>query len=115
VADDEVEAPELPSGVDSDEAGRQRKKRLTAEQKAQVERDMWYKALLATAAGRRQFYDILFNLCGMHLPLTNLAMADGYTLFREGARQVGLDLQTRALQADRDQYIIMLAENLPRN
>lgn len=71
-------------------------------------------AWLATKDGRRLFYDIVFNLCGVHTPGTNGLAETNFSLVREGARQVGLDLQTRALQGARAQYMVLLDENLPK-
>ena len=104
----EESASELPNA--STEAG-VRKQRMTAKLRRQ-EQDAVLANLLATAAGRRFYFDIVFNLCAINEPLTSPALNDGYTMFREGARQVGLDLQNRALQADREQYMVLLSENL---
>lgn len=88
-----------------------RKQRLTAKLRQQQESAV-IANLLATAPGRKFYYDIVFKLCGVHDPITSPSLNDGYTMFREGARQVGLDLQNRALQADREQYMVLLSENL---
>jgi hypothetical protein len=104
---DEDETPDAatPEGVE--------KQKLTAKNRA-LRKKLALKGWLATPEGRALFYEIVFTLCGVNDPLTNVANDRDYTLIREGARQVGLDLQNRALQADREQYMVLLTENLPK-
>ncbi len=106
---------ELPSGEEAPNAATEegvKRQRQSARRRSQEQNEV-IKALLSSAAGRRFYYDIVFTLCGVHDPLTAPTLNDGYTLFREGARQVGIDLQNRALQAAREQYMVLLSENLP--
>lgn len=110
MADDEIGQEDYAPGVEiAAEQANSRRKRAKAKQSEEAD---ILQNLLATKEGRRFFYDILFNVCGMNMPQTSGDCREEYTLFREGARQVGLDLQTRALRAAKDQYIIMLSENL---
>jgi hypothetical protein len=94
----------------STEEGVQRQ-RKSARQRAK-EQQAVIANLLSSAGGRRFYHDIVFRLCAINEPLTNPTLNNDYTLFREGARQVGLDLQNRALQAAPEQYMVLLAENL---
>lgn len=112
VGDPDEEGVALPEPLPnaSTEEGVQRQRRNA--KLRQQEQDAVIAALLATPSGRRFYYDIVFRLCGVNEPITSPNLNDGYTLFREGARQVGLDLQNRALQAARDQYMVLLVENL---
>jgi hypothetical protein len=111
MADEELlpEENEHPNAATEDGVKRQRQ---TARRRSQEQNEV-IKNLLSSAAGRRFYHDIVFKLCGVHDPLTAPTLNDGYTLFREGARQVGLDLQNRALQAAREQYMVLLSENMP--
>lgn len=110
---DEDETDEQPDGLPNAATEQGVRAQRKGARQRRKEQDDVLRAMLSTAQGRRVFYDIVFNLCGLNDPLTSPALSDGYTLFREGARQVGLDLQTRALQAARQQYMVLLAENLP--
>lgn len=87
------------------------KQRRAAKRRADEEAAV-IKMWLSTEQSRAFLAKLIFSVCGVDKPITNLAMNDGYTLFREGARQVGLDLQNRALQADRQQYMVLLSETL---
>lgn len=111
MADDDLPPDDAEAPNAATEAGVQRQ-RTSARRRAQEQNEV-IKALLSSAAGRRFYYDIVFRLCGVRDPLTAPTLNDGYTLFREGARQVGIDLENRALQAAREQYMVLLSENLP--
>lgn len=102
----------LPKGVTSlvdAKSQRDRKQRAkgVAEERAAV-----LAALLSTPAGRRWYAWLLHEVCGLYRPVANAAFDAQGLHYREGARAVGQILHENALRDVKNQYIVLLAENL---
>jgi len=70
------------------------------------------RLLLSTKGGRSLYAHILHDLAGLYRPVANMAFCPNALHFREGQRAVGQLLHNLALQEARQNYILMLSENL---
>jgi hypothetical protein len=70
------------------------------------------RLLLSTKSGRSFYAFILHDLAGLYRPVANAAFCPNALHFREGQRAVGQLLHNLALQEARQNYILMLSENL---
>ncbi len=109
---DEPEEGTVPPGVTSltnPTAIRDRKRRI---KDLEEERAKVLLALLATPAGRRFYAWMLHDVCGLYRTVANQAYDPHGLHYREGARAVGQILHETALKHGRQQYLVLLSENL---
>lgn len=86
-------------------------KRRKLADKAALRRET-LKAILSHSNGREFLAWVMLEVCGLHSPLEAPSFDPAVVHFFAGRRQVSLDLQAEALQADRDNYMLMLKEHL---
>lgn len=78
-----------------------------AKQERDLDKD--YEEVMKTAAGRAVMADLIDNVC--HVSRISFQTDPHATAFNEGARSIGLALDRRLRDTNREHYIRMIAEH----
>ena len=106
--DSERPETDIPNAADPKALKKQRRKRVAeADEEAEV-----IRSILSTKQGRRWYARLIHETFGLYQITANAAFDANGQHFKEGARAVGLTLHNKALQASRDQYMVLLTETL---
>lgn len=104
--DKPVDAP-FDAGNATDVAAARRAKKASDNKDHAVLRQV-----LGTKDGRALAYRIIYAHCGVDAPALHAEFNQGFSLFREGQRSVGIVLRDMMLLAARENFLLMLSENL---
>lgn len=103
-----VEQPAMHNAADREQVKAQEK---SAKRQRDLRRET-IKAIMQHANGREFLAWLIFDVAVLNSPLAASSFNPEVVHFFAGRRQVGLDLQHEALQADRNGYMLMLQEHL---
>lgn len=75
----------------------------------QEQRNSDVAAVMATGAGRRVFYDLIFNRCNL---MAFYGLSDSGIYRHEGRRQLGVEIAQELQEHHTEAYILMVTERL---
>jgi hypothetical protein len=106
---EEIEADAAPDNASNDLAVR-RKRGKTKDREARENEALSY--MLASPNGRLFLRTVIFTICGADSEIVNAAYDIGGTMYRAGARRVGLELQARCKAANASGFISLMTEEI---
>lgn len=105
----EEKEPDAPydAGNRSDVAAKKRSVKAAESKQHQA-----LKRLMADESGRAFLYWVVYSTCGVDASALHAEFKTEFSFLREGQRSIGIVLRDLALAASRDNFLLMIAENL---